>query len=195
MDATDRQRGLARLYAAIQTDPLSQGEGMGSVFVPGVGPLGGGVPVLVGEAPGREEERRREPFVGAAGRNLNGLLDGCGWSRDGVFITNLLKYRPVNTSGANRSPTLSEGRHALGYLLEELTLLEPQFVVCLGLSAARVLLGDGGLRMEKANGAWFVSHGFRITVTYHPSPLNFNVPFKREALIRAFQRFNNRPLK
>jgi DNA polymerase len=160
---------------------------MGGVFVPGVGSLAGGVPVLVGEAPGREEELRREPFVGQAGQNLGALLAQIGWSRDVVFLTNLLKYRPIDAAGANRTPTGSEGRHALSYLLEELTILEPSLVVCLGLTAGRILLEDPGLKMGRVNGSLFFRHGYRIAVMYHPSPFNYHVPSKRAALVEAFR--------
>ena len=192
--ASERER-LERLYARIQADPLSRNGRMGSVFVPGVGPLVRGIPELVGEAPGRQEEQRREPFVGQAGQNLNVLLASCGWSREAVFITNLVKFRPIGAAGANRSPTLSEGHHALTYLLEELEILQPSLVVCLGLSAARILLDDRGLKMGQANGKWFSGRGYQIAATYHPSPFNFHVPSKREALFKAFQRFKDLSLK
>jgi DNA polymerase len=147
--------------------------------------------VLVGEAPGREEELCRKPFVGPAGRNLGALLAEIGWSRDGVFLTNLVKYRPIDAAGSNRSPAAAEGRYALSFLLEELAILEPSLVLCLGLTAARILLEDKGLKMAQANGSLFSMHGYRITVTFHPSPFNYHVPSKRAALVEAFHRLRH----
>lgn len=191
MDGASRWEKLESLYARIQADPLARNGRMGGIFVPGVGSLAGGLPVLIGEAPGREEELRREPFVGPAGQNLEALLGEIGWSRAGVFITNLVKYRPVDARGANRSPNVSEGRKALTYLLEELAILNPALVVCLGLSAARILLETQDLKMGLANGSFFLKHGYRILVTYHPSPFNYHVPSKRKALLAAFHRLKD----
>lgn len=188
MDEAGRRERLEQLYARIQADPRSHGGRMGTALVPGAGSLAGGVPVFVGEAPGREEEIRREPFVGQAGRNLDALLESIHWSRERVFVTNLVKFRPVDGSGANRTPTRAEGRYALAFLLEELAILEPSLVVCLGLTAARILLEDMDLKMGHANGARFFRHGHAITVTYHPSPFNYRVPSKRAALRDAFHR-------
>lgn len=193
MDAAGRRKNLEGLYARIQADPLARNGRMGGIFVPGVGSLVGGLPVLIGEAPGREEELRREPFVGQAGQNLGALLEEIGWAREGVFISNLVKYRPIDAQGRNRSPSLSEGRYALPYLLEELTILSPPLVVCLGLSAARILLEIRGLKMGPANGSCFMKHGYRILVTYHPSPFNFHVSSKRAALLAAFHRLKELP--
>lgn len=188
MDAIIRQEQLQSLYAKMQADPSIRSERMGSIFVPGAGCLAGDRPVLIGEAPGREEEGRGEPFVGQAGRNLEALLGEIGWSRSEVFITNLVKYRPIDARGGNRSPTLREGRSSKGFLLEEMEILQPLLVVCLGLSAARILLGMRELTMGRANGSCFFEHGHRILVTYHPSPFNYHVPSKRQALRTAFAR-------
>lgn len=194
MDEAGRRGRLEQLYARIQADPCCHGARMGTTLVPGAGSLAGRVPVFVGEAPGREEEIRREPFVGQAGRNLDALLESIHWSRERVFLTNLVKYRPVDGAGANRPPTQAEGRYALAFLLEELAILEPSLVVCLGLTAARTFLEDKDLKMSDANGARFLRHGHAVTVTYHPSPFNYRVPSKREALRDAFHRLKRLPL-
>ncbi len=164
---------------------------MGTVFVPGWGPLDDGRLVLIGEAPGRDEERLQQPFVGAAGKNLTRLLEEIGLAREKVYITNLMKYRPLTPKGGNRSPTAGEQRHALPYLMEELKILSPGLVVCLGLPAARTLLDEPGLRMGTANGVLFDAHPFPVFVTYHPSPLNYFTPVKREALHAAFSRIQS----
>ncbi len=181
----DRHEKLQALYRRIQEDAGYRNENMGSVFVPGRGGLGSGV-VFIGEAPGREEERDRAPFVGPAGRNLNALLAEIGLRRDEVYITNLVKYRPSNAKGENRAPTAKESRYALPYLLEELDILDPGVVVCLGLSAAKTLLENPDLKMGLANGSIFEMRGFKVLTTYHPSPYNYRVPEKREATRASF---------
>ncbi|MGD9506552.1 MAG: uracil-DNA glycosylase [Syntrophobacteraceae bacterium] len=176
---------LNDLYRRMQDDPGYRNQAMGNVFVPGAGSPGGGT-VFIGEAPGREEEREGAPFVGPAGRNLNSLLESIGLKRETVFITNLVKYRPHNPKGENRPPTTGESRKALPYLLEELRILSPEVVVCLGLSVAKSLFQNPRLKMGDANGAIMEQHGFRTLTTYHPSPLNYNVPAKRDATQSAF---------
>jgi uracil-DNA glycosylase len=163
---------------------------MGSIFVPGDGSTASPL-VLVGEAPGREEEILRRPFVGAAGQNLGRLLLGVGWSREQAFITNLLKYRPLTALGGNRKPSVREARYALPYLLRELRILGPRLVVCLGSSAAVMLLGAPHLKMARANGQCFEEHGMKILVTYHPSPFNHNHPAKKQAMEAAFARLDS----
>jgi uracil-DNA glycosylase family 4 len=184
----ERKERLKDLYERIRRDSDYRNERMGEVLVPGMGPVEGNPAVLVGEAPGREEETRGSPFVGPAGRNLNKLLEHIDLSRERVFITNLIKYRPIASNGRNRSPSPIECRRALPYLIEELAILSPRLVVCLGLSAAKILLDDPGMRMSEANGVCFQKQGLTIMVTYHPSPLNYVVSEKREALFNAFER-------
>jgi uracil-DNA glycosylase family 4 len=99
--------GLNKLYEEIRDDKYYRTPKMGRVFVPGTGPILNAPIVLVGEAPGREEEKQQKPFVGPAGKNLNTLLQSIGLSREQVFITNLLKYRPLTPSGGNRSPSVT----------------------------------------------------------------------------------------
>ncbi len=182
---------LKELYGRIINDPHYRNENMGEVFVPGRGDMGDGPVVLIGEAPGREEERERSPFVGPAGRNLNALLEEIGLTREQVFITNLVKYRPKSPGGGNRAPTPTESRRALPYLLEELGILAPRLVVCLGLSSAKALLEDPLLKMGRANGVIFEKNGWQVLVTYHPSPYNYRAPEKKKALHEAFGRIRD----
>ena len=180
-----REQQLQQLYQELQKDRHYRSHRMGTIFVPGAGNAYSSV-VLVGEAPGREEEQQRLPFVGRAGQNLNALLDYVGWGRDRLFITNLVKYRPLSATGGNRKPTLGESRHALSYLLRELTILDPQWVISLGSSAAAVLLGRPGLKMLDVNGKVLPWNSRRLFVTYHPSPLNYNNPYRRQELFKNF---------
>lgn len=160
---------------------------MGSIFVPGVGSHQNRPLVFVGEAPGGEEERKREPFVGPAGKNLHILLGEAGLKKDEVFVTNLIKYRPVTPRGSNRSPTERERRRARPFLMEEVEILQPCLLVCLGLSAAKGLLQRPDLKMGDANGSLFFMDPWKILVTYHPSPHNWASAQKRAALHHVFR--------
>jgi DNA polymerase len=191
MSDNQKNQMLADLYRRIQADEVYRGEHMGRVFVPGQGNLEDGAMVFVGEAPGREEEMERRPFVGQAGKNLNALLAEVGLDRDKLFITNLVKYRPLSKTGGNRSPSAFERRRALPYLLRELSILEPSMVVCLGLSSAKSVLGRQDLKMSESNGTLFEHHGLRILVTYHPSPFNTSNPRKRAAILQALLSLKN----
>lgn len=186
METEEKARRLQQLYEAIRKDANYRSSDMGTVFVPGRGSFEGRPVVFIGEAPGKDEERQEAPFVGAAGRNLNELLRDIGVQREAVFVTNLVKYRPFTSTGDNRNPTPEESRRALPYLIEELLILTPRLVVCLGLSSAKALLNDRNLKMGQANGTVFTGHGLQILVTYHPSPYNYRIPEKREAMAEAF---------
>jgi DNA polymerase len=164
---------------------------MGGVFVPGEGDPWGNRLVLIGEAPGRDEEKLQRPFVGAAGKNLTRLLNEIGLTREDVYITNLIKFRPMTAKGSNRSPTVMEQRRAVPDLRKELEILSPALVVCLGLPAAKTLLGDPGLKMSVVNGLSFQQLTYQTIVTYHPSPLNYCSPAKRDALHAAFLRIRS----
>jgi DNA polymerase len=191
MDDREKAKALEDLYTRIQSDPNYRSLTMGIVFVPGSGSLVGEPVVFVGEAPGKDEEREQRPFVGAAGKNLLELLRGVGLSRSDVFITNLIKYRPVNPDGSNRAPRPSESRVAVPYLLSELEILSPSLVVCLGLSAAKALLNKPALRMSEANGTLYTRDNLRVLVTYHPSPFNYLIEEKKRALKDAFRRIHD----
>ncbi len=186
MSNFDKVTRLNDLYVRIRKDPLYRNDRMNLNFVPGHGCTDDGTLVFIGEAPGKQEEMMGLPFVGAAGKNLNSLLQIAGISREEVFITNVIKYRPVTPEGNNRNPSVSESRRALPFLLEELEILSPRLVVCLGLCPARTLLG-GNPVMGVVNGQIFKRYGRDLLVTYHPSPLNYMIPKKRERMIKAFE--------
>lgn len=183
-----KAKRIRLLYESIQQDSLYRTAAMGKVFVPGAGLIRNNPITLVGEAPGEEEERQQKPFVGRAGKNLDCLLAGVGLTREIIFVTNLLKYRPISQKGTNRTPSAREIRNARLYLLEELKILTPRITVCLGLSAARALLGETGIKMSEVHNQIFQKHSFTIFVTYHPSPFNYMIPNKRRAMEEAFNR-------
>jgi uracil-DNA glycosylase, family 4 len=112
--------------------------------VPGEGAVKLGV-MVVGEAPGADEDRTGRPFVGAAGRLLTEALARLSVSRGDVYITNVVKCRPPN----NRTPTREEVEACLPYLLRQIELLRPRRIVALGLTSAKTLLSLVGKRVEK----------------------------------------------
>ena len=129
--------------------------------------------VLVGEAPGYDEERRREPFVGKAGQKLNDILRAMGLSREEIYITNICKFRPSMGPAqgtGNRPPSEEEIAACLPIVMAELRAIQPECIICLGATAARGLLGSGG-SVSSLRGKWWESQGIPVRVTYHPSYL------------------------
>jgi DNA polymerase len=121
--------------------------------------------VFVGEAPGAEEDKQGKPFVGAAGRLLNQLLEGVGFMREqDVYICNVLKCRPPN----NREPLPAEVETCSPYLMAQLSLINPDIIVCLGKHAAHALLGVDSA-MKELRGRVLPWEGFEVLVTYHPA--------------------------
>ena len=130
----------------------------------GVGDRGAGL-MLVGEAPGKNEDLQGEPFVGAAGRLLDELLAEIGIAREEVYIANVLKCRPPG----NRDPRPAEIDACKGYLREQIRLIAPDVVVTLGAFASRLLLGveTGVTRLRGRRYDWWL--GAALVPTFHPS--------------------------
>jgi len=127
--------------------------------------------MFVGEAPGAEEEKLREPFVGPAGQKLTAILKAMGLDRPQVYISNICKFRPAmdNQGSGNRKPTAEEMKACLPFVLTEIDLIKPQVIVALGATAAEGLGipgSVGGLR-----GRFHSTSGIPTMVTYHPSYL------------------------
>ena len=165
--------GLRRMVMSCRACGLCEGRTQ-AVF--GVGHQGADI-FLVGEGPGQEEDRRGEPFVGAAGRLLDDMLYAIGRSRErDVYIANVVKCRPP----ANRNPEPDEARACLGYLARQIELAQPRLIVALGKVAATYLLETtapiGALRQKL--------HDYRsvpVIVTYHPAYLLRSPAEKRKA--------------
>ena len=124
--------------------------------------------LVVGEAPGADEDAQGEPFVGRAGQLLNAILRGMRWPRETVFIANVLKCRPPN----NRDPSPEESACCLPYLHRQIALIQPKFMLAVGRIAAQKLL-DTDTPIGKLRG---VVHRFGpqqtpLIVTYHPAYL------------------------
>ena len=129
---------------------------------------GSGVPavqvMLIGEAPGREEDLSGQPFVGTAGRFLEQILTSSGVDRSTLFITNMVKCRPEN----NRTPRKGEvDTCAALYLFEQITLVNPALIMLLGNVAAKKLLGVKSVR--EARGRVIVHANRKYLVGYHPA--------------------------
>lgn len=135
--------------------------------VPGAVPdAASGVRVLlVGEAPGRQEDEAGVPFVGAAGRLLDTLLDEAELPRAGVAVTNVVKCRPPG----NRKPSRSEVANCIPWLERQLALFDPAVVCALGGTAAEWALGRRTVKIGQVRGAALERHGRSLVVTYHPS--------------------------
>lgn len=125
--------------------------------------------MFVGEAPGAEEERQQEPFVGPAGQKLTGIITAMGLKRSDVYISNICKFRPAmeNQGFSNRAPTAAEMSACLAYILAEIAIIRPQVIVALGATAATGL----GLKgpVSKLRGQFYEVQGIPTMVTFHPS--------------------------
>ncbi|MBP7614863.1 MAG: uracil-DNA glycosylase [Steroidobacteraceae bacterium] len=134
--------------------------------------------MVVGEAPGAEEDRRGEPFVGRAGQLLNSMLRAVGLARENVFIANILKCRPPG----NRDPKPDEVASCLPYLARQVALVEPAIILAVGRIAAQNLLGtDAPLAHLRGTVHRFGAAGTPLVVTYHPAYLLRSPGEKRKA--------------
>jgi len=132
--------------------------------------------MLIGEAPGEQEDKKGEPFVGRAGQLLTKILKAINFQRSDVFITNILKHRPPK----NRDPLPEERIRSLPYLYRQIDIISPRLILCLGKVSATTLL-DRDVNLRDLRGKF---HSFRDTellVTYHPSALLRNQRWKRPA--------------
>ncbi|MDZ7643947.1 MAG: uracil-DNA glycosylase [Woeseiaceae bacterium] len=124
--------------------------------------------MIIGEAPGAEEDRRGEPFVGRAGKLLDEMLRAIGLDRNVVFIANVLKCRPPG----NRDPKPEEAATCRRYLDRQIELLAPRVILAVGRIAAQQLLGsDQPLGRMRGQPHTLADHGLPVIVTYHPAYL------------------------
>jgi DNA polymerase len=173
--STARQSALAVLRdevaACRRCEPLARAR-THTVF--GAGPATARI-CFLGEAPGADEDASGQPFVGRAGQLLTKIIEACTLSRDEVYILNVLKCRPPD----NRRPQPDETANCRGYFEKQLEIIAPEFICCLGTTAAQALLQTdetiGNLRKR-----WFSWRASKVICTYHPSYLLRNPPAKRE---------------
>ena len=134
--------------------------------------------LVVGEAPGADEDRQGEPFVGRAGQLLNSMLLGIGLAREQVFIANVLKCRPPN----NRDPKPEEVAQCLPYLERQIALLRPKIMLAVGRIAAQNLLAtDTPIGKLRGHVHAFGTQRIPLVVTYHPAYLLRSPTEKRKA--------------
>lgn len=161
--------------------------------VPGVGHRGADL-LVIGEAPGQEEDRLGEPFVGRAGQLLDRMLAAIGLDRDRVYITNVLKCRPPN----NRDPKPEEVRACSPYLRRQIELLRPRAILAVGRISAQQLL-ETAETVGRLRGRWhrFGPCDTPLLVTYHPAYLLRSPGQKRKswADLKRVRDELNRPLE
>lgn len=131
--------------------------------------------VFIGEGPGAEEDAQGVAFVGRAGQLLTKIIESMGLTRDEVWIGNVVKCRPPN----NRAPTPEEMGACLPYLREQIALLKPKVIVCLGATAVKGLF-DKPVGISKLRGQWLTFEGIAAMPTFHPAYLLRNPAAKRE---------------
>jgi len=167
-------RLIAAEVKACQLCPLAKGR---TRAVPGEGPQDAKI-VLVGEAPGRDEDISGRPFVGRAGKLLNSVLESAGARRSEVFVTNVVKCRPPK----NRQPRRKESETCRdAYLFRQIGIVKPDLVVLLGRTAAQSILGVDSLGRVRGK---VVNHkGTKYICTYHPAAVLRN-PNLRETMVR-----------
>lgn len=130
--------------------------------------------LFIGEAPGRDEDLKGEPFVGRAGQLLNKILAAIELKREDVYITNILKCRPPK----NRDPQETEVRQCESYLKQQIELIQPKVICALGRISAQWLLQTNAPLGTLRAGEYFYE-GIRILPTYHPAALLRNPAFKK----------------
>jgi uracil-DNA glycosylase family 4 len=128
--------------------------------------------MLIGEAPGHEEEKALRPFEGPAGKKLDKILEAMGLNRDEVYVTNLVKFRPATPRQTtnNRKPSPAEVAAFMPVIREEIRIVQPQCIVALGATPLEALLQTDST-VSTMRGSWHEFDGIPLRVTYHPSYL------------------------
>ncbi len=130
--------------------------------------------LFIGEAPGADEDKQGEPFVGRAGQLLNDIIKACGWKREEIYICNILRCRPPG----NRTPSKEEAGNCREYLDAQIAIVDPEYIVCWGSCAAGNLL-DSLEAIGKMRQKWFQHGRAKVLCTYHPSYLLRNPAAKK----------------
>ena len=132
--------------------------------------------MFIGEGPGRDEDELGRPFVGRAGQLLDKMLGSIGFTRNDVYIANVVKCRPPG----NRDPEPDEASACIGYLRAQVAMVRPKILVCLGRISAGYILGQP-VHITQDRGKWHEVKGFFIMPTYHPAALLRNEPWKKDS--------------
>ncbi|NIT56655.1 MAG: uracil-DNA glycosylase [Aliifodinibius sp.] len=170
----DKCNSLDELKKLCQKAEVLQTDLDGTQLVFGVGNPDADL-MIIGEAPGAEEDKQGEPFVGKAGQLLNKILDAINFKRQDVYIANILKHRPPN----NRNPKPEERERSLPFLLRQIDIIEPKLILAVGKVAAQTLL-DKNLSLTKMRGQFHDFRGeYELLATYHPAALLRHPKWKR----------------
>jgi DNA polymerase len=134
--------------------------------------------MVIGEGPGAEEDKQGLPFVGRAGQLLTDILKAIKFSRDEVFIGNIVKCRPPD----NRTPLPEEMETCIPYLAKQIELIKPKLILCLGLTAAKGLLKKKD-SLTSLRGQVFEYEGIKTMITFHPAALLRNPNWKKDCWV------------
>jgi DNA polymerase len=122
--------------------------------------------LFIGEGPGEQEDLKGEPFVGPAGKLLDDMMSIIDLSRENSYIANIVKCRPPG----NRDPKEEEQNACIDYLRNQVSLIQPKIIVCLGrIAAMKIIRPD--FRITREHGNWIQRNGIWMTAIYHPSAL------------------------
>lgn len=142
--------------------------------------------LFVGEAPGEKEDLSGIPFVGAAGKLLDKYLYAVDIDRDSVYIANILKCRPPK----NRDPKPSEEDACIGFLREQVRLMKPKMIVCLGrIAAMRLIKPD--YKISQEHGTWITKGDYLMTAVYHPAAL-LRDPRRKEDMLSDMKKIKEK---
>lgn len=142
--------------------------------------------MFIGEAPGEKEDLSGIPFVGAAGKLFDRFLEAVDIKREDVYIANILKCRPPK----NRDPLPAEEDACIDFLIDQIRLIDPKMIVCLGrISAMRLIKPD--FKITKEHGIWFKFEDRDICAVYHPSAL-LRDPAKKEDMLKDMKQIKEK---
>lgn len=133
--------------------------------------------MLIGEAPGENEDLKGEPFVGRAGKLLDSMLNEIGLSRSDIYIANIVKCRPPK----NRDPLSEEKDKCIDWLYKQIEIIAPDVIVCLGRVAAAIII-DPKIKISIQHGQWIEKDGRSYMAMLHPAAILRNPNLKTEAL-------------
>ncbi|MBR6633432.1 MAG: uracil-DNA glycosylase [Clostridia bacterium] len=138
--------------------------------------------MFIGEAPGEKEDLSGEPFVGAAGKLLDKFLEAVGLDEKSYYIANIIKCRPPK----NRDPKPDEEEACIGYLREQLSVIKPKIIVCLGrIAAKKIIKPDFQITLE--HGKWFKKGDYLICAVFHPAAI-LRDPRRKQAMLEDFEK-------
>lgn len=132
--------------------------------------------IFIGEAPGFNEDKLGQPFVGKAGKLFDKMITSIGLKRKDIYIANIIKCRPAN----NRNPSEKECGICIEFLRWQVRIIQPTIIVCLGAVAAKNII-DKNFRITQKRGIWYKKGRYSIIATYHPAALLRDESKKREA--------------